>query len=180
MSNGGFTVSAAACHAPKNFQMAKASLPSQEVQQAIGRTAIRFGQLEPLLKLIYKRSRNNISLEACLEKLDGGSLGALLGGIRYGEVEKFEGLIKLAESNSQLASALEELKQAEGLSKIRKRYVHNGIGKTSDGKFVFYHTGELSEEDKMCEELDQASTLAESIFLSLNTKIPPPKSEERG
>src|SRR3954469_3290637 len=103
MDDGGFTVSAAAFHAPKNFQMAKPSMPSQEVQQAIGRAAIRFGQLEHLLKLIYKRSGNTISLETCLEKLGGGSLGALLGGIRYGEVEKFEGLIKLAESNSQLA-----------------------------------------------------------------------------
>src|ERR1044071_981971 len=119
MNNGGFTLSAAAFHAPKDFQMAKALLPSQEVQQAIGRAALRFGQLEHLLKLIYKRSGNNISLEVCLEKLDGGSLAALLGGIRYGEVEKFEGLIKLAESNSHLACVQEELKQAEGLSKIQ-------------------------------------------------------------
>ena len=42
MNNGGFTLSAAAFHAPKDFQMAKALLPSQEVQQAIGRGSPTF------------------------------------------------------------------------------------------------------------------------------------------
>jgi hypothetical protein len=88
--------------------MAQTSLPSKEVLQAIGRAAIRFGQLEHPFKLIYKRSGQNISHDASLEKLDGGSLGALLNGIRYGEIEKFEGLRKLAQSNSQLACVQDE------------------------------------------------------------------------
>jgi hypothetical protein len=161
---------------PKDHQMAQMSLPSKEVLQAIGRATIRFGQLEHLLKLIHKRSGQNIALDASLEKLDGGSLGALLNGIRYGEIEKFEGLRKLSQSNSQLACVQDELSQAEGLSKTRKRYVHNGIGRIAGGNFVFLHTGEPIEESKMCAELGEASTLAESLLSEINKKVPPTKS----
>jgi hypothetical protein len=177
MNDVTFTVAAAAFDKPKDFQIGKALLPSKEVLEAIGRAAVRFGQLEHLLKLVYKRSGNDISLKASLEKLDGGSLGALLNGIRYGEIEKFEGLKNLAKSNPQLACIQDHLDQADGLSKIRKRYVHNGIGVIPDGRFVFMDTGVTIEESQMVDELDTASTLAESLFSEINKKVPP-KSKE--
>ena len=78
-----------------------------------------------------------------MEKLDGGNLGALLGGIRYGQVEKFEGLIKLAESNSQLACVQEELKQAEGLSKIQM-----GLARPQTGSLFSTTLGNRSKNPK--------------------------------
>ena len=52
---------------PKDYQTAELlPLPSKEVLQEIGRAAIRFGQLEHLLKVIYKRSDKNDSLDSTL------------------------------------------------------------------------------------------------------------------
>lgn len=156
---------------PKDYQTAELlPLPSKEVLQEIGWAAIRFGQLEQLLKVIYKRSDKDVSLDPSLEKSNGGSLGVFLNGIRRGETVEFEGLRKLAQSNSQLACVQYELSQAEGLSKTRKRYVHNGIGRIAGGNFVFLHTGEPIEESKMCAELGAASTLAESLLSEINKR----------
>ena len=52
MNDVTFTVAAAAFDKPKDFQIGKALLPSKEVLEAIGRAAVRFGQLEHLLKLV--------------------------------------------------------------------------------------------------------------------------------
>ena len=166
-------------HHPKDYQFAELlPLLSKEVLQEIGRAAIRFGQLEHLLKVINKRSDKNVSLESSLEKLNGGSLGALLNGIHRGEIEKFEGLIKLAESNPQLASITDQLSRVLDLSKTRKRYLHNGIGRNSGGEFFFLHTGEPIEDSKMYVELVAASTAAVSLLSEINEKVPALTSEE--
>jgi hypothetical protein len=139
---------------PENYQTAELlPLPSKEVLQEIGRAAIHFGQLEHLLKVIYKRSDKNVSLDSSLGKLNGGSLGALLNGIRRGETVEFEGLINLAKSNPQLASVKDQLSWVRDLSKPRKRYLHNEIGRNSGGELFFLHTGEQIEESKMFAEL---------------------------
>ena len=56
MSDDRFLVSAAAVDAPKGYQIVKPTLPSKEALESIGRAVIRLGQLEHLLKLIYKRT----------------------------------------------------------------------------------------------------------------------------
>ena len=43
----------------RDYQMAKLALPSKEVLQEIGRAVVLFGQLEHLLKIIYKRTGQN-------------------------------------------------------------------------------------------------------------------------
>lgn len=53
--------SAGAFHTPKGYQMVTPALPSKDVLEELGRFAIRLGQLEHLLKLIYKRSHENVS-----------------------------------------------------------------------------------------------------------------------
>ncbi len=74
----------------KDYQTAELlPLPSKEVLQEIGRAAICFGQPEHLLKVIYKRSDKNVSLDSSLEILNGSSLGALLNGIRRGRFRQY-------------------------------------------------------------------------------------------
>jgi hypothetical protein len=175
MSDEGFMVSAAAFDAPKGYQMVKSTLPSKEVLQAIGRAAVRLGQLEHLLKQIYKRSDKNVSFDDSLDL--EFSLGALLNGAHGGKPMEFEGLIHLAKRNQELASVSDQLRRAVGLSPTRKQYLHNGIGENSHGEFVFMASGRTIGESTMCAELNKASTLAESFFLEINTKIPP-KMEE--
>lgn len=176
MSDEGFMVSAAALDAPKGYQLVKPTLPSKKVLEAIGRTAIRLGQLEHLLKLIYKRSDKNVSFDDSLDL--EFSLGALLNGAHSGKPKEFEGLIHLAKRNQELASVSDQLRRAVDLSSTRKQYLHNGIGKNSRGEFVFLTSGRTIKEATMCAELDQASTLAESLFLEINTKIPPTTLKE--
>lgn len=177
MSDGGvFMFSAAAL--PKGYQMVTPMLPSNEVLQELGRFALRLGQLEHLLKLIYKRSHENVSLDDSLELTI--SLGTLLNGTHTGKPVEFKGLIHLAKDNQKLASVKPQLDRATSLSRTRKRYLHNGIGRTLNGKFVFLDGKGMIEgtieEPKMREDLAQASTLAESLFSELNAKIPPTKS----
>ncbi len=145
-------------------------LPSKEVRQEIGQAAIRFGQLEHPLKVIYKRSDKNISLGVGLERLNGCTLGALL--------VELKGLINLAKGNPPLASVKDQLSRVRDLSKPRKRYLHDGTGRNSSGEFFFLHTGEQIEESKMFAELVAASTSAESLLSELNTKLPASKMED--
>jgi hypothetical protein len=144
-----------------------------------GRFAIRLGQLEHLLKLIYKRSHENVSLDDSLELTI--SLGTLLNRTHGGKPVEFKGLIHLAKDNQKLASVKTQLDQATGLSRTRKRYLHNGIGRALNGKFVVLDgkgmIEDTIEEARMREDLAQASTLAELLFSEINKKIPP-KIEE--
>lgn len=181
MSDGGiFMFSAAALNTPKGYQMVTPTLPSNEVLQELGRFALRLGQLEHLLKLIYKRSHENVSLDDSLELTI--SLGTLLNGTHMGKPVEFKGLLHLAKNNQKLASVKTQLGQATRLSRTRKRYLHNGIGRALSGKFVVLDgkgmIEDTIEEPKMREELAQASSLAESLFSELNAKISPTKMEE--
>ena len=82
----------------ENYQMVSwKPLPSDQVLQEIGRLAIRLGQLEHLLKLIYKRTDSTISFNDSLDLTF--SLGALLDGVHGGKIVGFIGLRKLAERN---------------------------------------------------------------------------------
>lgn len=151
-------------------------LPSNDVLQALGRVAIRLSQLEHLLKLIYKRSDKNVSFDESLKlKI---SLGSLLNGTHGGKPVEFKGLIRIAESNPQLALVKDQLRQALDLSPTRRQYLHNGIATNSGGKFVGLDSPGEIEEAKMRDQLNAASTLAESLLSELNKKIPPHMSEE--
>ena len=83
-----------------------------------------------------------------MEKLDGGNLGALLGGIRYGQVEKFEGLIKLAESNSQLACVQEELNRPKGCPKYESDTSPMGLARPQTGSLFSTTLGNRSKDPK--------------------------------
>jgi len=154
--------------------MVELGLPSNEVLREIGRVAVRFGQLEHLLKIIYKRSGQNILLRTIL-KLKVTLGGLLTGAKDFGESMKFDGLMNLAKGNPQLASILDELNQARGLCETRNKYLHNGIGINANRKFVFLNSGKELEESEMITELDHASKLTEVLLSEINKKIPVPK-----
>ena len=160
-------------HRPKaDHQMAELELPSKDSLQEIGRAVIRYAQLEHLLKVVYKRTEQDMPLAAVL-KLKF-SLGSLLNGAtEWGERKIFAGLIKVAEKNTRLHSILDQLKQAQGLCTTRNKYAHNGIGKGTDKKFFFLATGEKMEETSLIKELSDASKLIEDLLSEINKKIPP-------
>ena len=155
----------------RDYQMVELALPSDKVLQEIGRAVVRFGQLEHLLKIIHKRTGQNILLRPALElKI---TLGGLLTGAKdFGETIKFDGLINSAKVNPRLTSILDQLNQARGLCKTRNKYVHNGIGKNSNKKLSFLNSGEELDEAEMIRELDQASKLTEILLSEIHRKIP--------
>ncbi len=73
----------------RDYQMVELALPSDKVLQEIGRAVVRFGQLEHLLKIIHKRTGQDILLRPALElKI---TLGGLLTGAKdFGETIKFD------------------------------------------------------------------------------------------
>ena len=155
----------------RDYQMAELALPSKEVLQEIGRAVVRFGQLEHLLKIIYKRTGQNILLRTVLKfKV---TLGGLLTGAKdFGETMKFDGLVNLAKANPQLTSILDQLNQASGLCETRNKYLHNGIGRNSNKTFFFLNSGKELEESEMIRELDHASKLTEILLSEIHRKIP--------
>ena len=171
-----FEVSAPPLREPepkKDHQMVNLILPSKEVLQEIGRTLVLFGQLEHLLKLVHKRTTKNMPLHAVLQlKVTLG--GLLTGAKEWGDAMRFDGLIKMAEENPQLASIINQLKKANTLVSTRNRYAHNGIGRKSNGKFVFLNSGIELEESQIIRELDDASQVIERLLPEINSKIPPP------
>jgi hypothetical protein len=151
-------------------QMVTCSLPPDEVLLEIGRATVRFGQLEHVLKLIHKRTTPGMLLRMVLNLKV--SLGGLLRGAnKWGESIEFEGLLKRAEENPQLASIHDLLTRASGLVETRNKYLHNGLGRTAQGRFVFMKSGEPVELGN----LQAASELTEQLIYEMNKKIPPPR-----